>query len=181
MQYNPGVYDRSGEIIAAGTMQAAQTQADLMRELGEKARQTATAVAGFAAGGPAGAAMASGGGSGGGGGGGGGGGEGLIGSLINSFANKKAMDAKDKAYLGFFERHGEDLGFDPQYLQQLKSMPREERLMSFDIMTGAPAQRLGSLQYLNQQASLFPRNPGTGAGGGGGGSGDYVVGGGWGG
>lgn len=179
MQYNPGVYDRSGEIIAAGTMQAAQTQADLMRELGEKARQTATAVAGFAAGGPAGAAMASGGGSGG---GGGGGGEGLIGSLINSFANKKAMDAKDKAYLGFFERHGEDLGFDPQYLQQLKSMPREERLMSFDIMTGAPAQRLGSLQYLNQQASLFPRNPGTGAGGGGGaGSGDYVVGGGWGG
>lgn len=165
MQYNPGVYDRSGEIIAAGTMQAAQTQADLMRELGEKARQTATAVAGFAAGGPAGAAMASGGGSGG---GGGGGGEGLIGSLINSFANKKAMDAKDKAYLGFFERHGEDLGFDPQYLQQLKSMPREERLMSFDIMTGAPAQRLGSLQYLNQQASLFPRNTGTGGGGGGG-------------
>lgn len=178
MQYNPGVYDRSGEIIAAGTMQAAQTQADLMRELGERARQTATAVAGFAAGGPAGAAMASGGGS-------GGGGEGLIGSLINSFANKKAMDAKDKAYLGFFERHGEDLGFDPQYLQQLKSMPREERLMSFDIMTGAPAQRLGSLQYLNTQASLFGGNRGTGGGGGGGGgsagSGDYVVGGGWGG
>ena len=173
MQYNPGVYDRSGEIIAAGTMQAAQTQADLMRELGEKARQTATAVAGFAAGGPAGAAMASGGGSGGG--GGGGGGEGLIGSLINSFANKKAMDAKDKAYLGFFERHGEDLGFDPQYLQQLKSMPREERLMSFDIMTGAPAQRLGSLQYLNTQASLFPRNTGTGGGGGGGQQPFYVV------
>jgi hypothetical protein len=182
MQYNPGVYDRSGEIIAAGTMQAAQTQADLMRELGEKARQTATAVAGFAAGGPAGAAMASGGGRSGG--GGGGGGEGVIGSLINSFANKKALETKDKAYMGFFERHGEDLGFDPEYLTRLKDMNRDERVAAFDLMTGQPGQRLGSLEYLNTQANRFGGGSGTGAGGGGGGgggSGDYVVGGGWGG
>jgi hypothetical protein len=172
MQYNPGVYDRSGEIIAAGTMQAAQTQADLMRELGEKARQTATAVAGFAAGGPAGAAMASGGG-----GGGGGGGEGVIGSLINSFANKKALETKDKAYMGFFERHGEDLGFDPEYLTRLKDMNRDERVAAFDIMTGQPGQRLGSLEYLNTQANRYPRTGGYGGGGGGGGGTLYDFGG----
>jgi hypothetical protein len=34
MQYNPGVYDRSGEIIAAGQMQAAQTNAQMMGQLG---------------------------------------------------------------------------------------------------------------------------------------------------
>jgi hypothetical protein len=174
MQYNPGVYDRSGEIIAAGTMQAAQTQADLMRELGEKARQTATAVAGFAAGGPAGAAMASGGGRSGG--GGGGGGEGVIGSLINSFANKKALETKDKAYMGFFERHGEDLGFDPEYLTRLKDMNRDERVAAFDIMTGQPGQRLGSLQYLDTQMAGRGGAPGPS---GGGGAGDYVVGQGW--
>jgi hypothetical protein len=175
MQYNPGVYDRSGEIIAAGTMQAAQTQADLMREMGEKARQTATAVAGFAAGGPAGAAMASGGGRS----GGGGGGEGLIGSLINSFANKKALETKDKAYMGFFERHGEDLGFDPEYLNRLKDMNRDERVAAFDIMTGQPGQRLGSLNYLNtQMARRATPVSGMGTGGssaGAGGGGDVLT------
>jgi hypothetical protein len=35
MQYNPQVYDRSGEIIAAGQMQAAQTNAQMMQGLGE--------------------------------------------------------------------------------------------------------------------------------------------------
>jgi|688.fasta_scaffold28891_3 hypothetical protein len=97
MQYNPGVYDRSGEIIAAGTMQAAQTQADLMRELGEKARQTATAVAGFAAGGPAGAAMASGGGRSGGGGGGGGGGS-ILESIVGAYAQKEQDKSDSKIY-----------------------------------------------------------------------------------
>ena len=34
MQYNPGVYNRSGEIIAAGQMQAAQTNAQMMSQFG---------------------------------------------------------------------------------------------------------------------------------------------------
>jgi hypothetical protein len=164
MQYNPGVYDRSGEIIAAGQMQAAQTQADLMREMGEKIRSTAAAAAGFAVGGPAGAAMASGGGRSG---GGGGGGEGMIGSLINSFANKKALETKDKAYMGFFERHGEDLGFDGEYLAKLKDMNRDERVAAFDLMTGQPGQRLGSLNYLNAQMAPRTAGPATGTGAGG--------------
>jgi hypothetical protein len=35
IKYDPGVYDRSGEIIAAGQLGAAQTNADMMKGLGE--------------------------------------------------------------------------------------------------------------------------------------------------
>ena len=80
-------------------------------------------------------------------------------------ANKKALDAKDKAYTSFFSKHGKDLGFDPGYLDELRSMSRDDRLMAFDLMTSQPGQRLGSLQYMNQQANLFSGNRGTGAGG----------------
>ena len=183
-QYNPTVNNVSGEIYGRGLERSAnydaaaiqaQAEADLIRA--QRRHQmimdgagivgnVAKAAVGFMVGGPAGAAMASSMG-GGGEGGGSGGGDGLIGSLINSFANKKAMDAKDKAYMGFFDRHGDDLGFDPGYLEQLKAMPREERLASFDLMTSQPGQRLGSLAYMNQQSNLYGGR-GTGGGGGGG-------------
>jgi hypothetical protein len=155
--YNPGVIDRSGEIRAAADIARAQRQQQAMMDGAGLVGDAAKAVVGFAVGGPAGAAMASGGG-----GGGGGGGGDLIGSLVSSFANKKAMDAKDKAYMGFFERHGDQLGFDGDYLAQLKNMDRDERVAAFDLMTGQPGQRLGSLNYLNQQ--MGPRAAyGTGA------------------
>jgi hypothetical protein len=163
-QYNPTVNNISGQIYGQGLERAAgydadairtQAEADLMRAqrqhqlildgaqfVGDSAKK----VAAFLVGGPAGAAMASAG-------GGGGGGGDLIGTLVSSFANKKAMDAKDKAYMGFFERHGDQLGFDGDYLAQLKNMDRDERVAAFDLMTGQPGQRLGSLNYLNQQMS----------------------------
>ena len=174
LAYNPPTRNTAGQIYSDNMQRSAgydaqgimaQAEADLMRAqrrhqmivdgaglVGDLAK---TAV-GFAVGGPAGAAMASGGG------GGGGGGGDLIGSLVSSFANKKAMDAKDKAYMGFFERHGDQLGFDGDYLAQLKNMDRDERVAAFDLMTGQPGQRLGSLNYLNQQ--MGPRAAyGTGA------------------
>jgi hypothetical protein len=143
--YNPGVYDQSGEIRAKGELARAQRQHQAIIDGAGLVGDAAKAAVGFAVGGPAGAAMASGGG------GSGGGDGGIIGSLISSFANKKAMDAKDKAYMGFFERHGDQLGFDGDYLAQLKNMDRDERVAAFDLMTGQPGQRLGSLNYLNQQ------------------------------
>jgi hypothetical protein len=88
-----------------------------------------------------------------------------LGSIISSFANKKALDAKDQAYTSFFSKHGKDLGFDPSYLDELKAMSRDDRLTSYELMTGAPGQRLGSLQYMNQQANLFSGNRGSGTGG----------------
>jgi hypothetical protein len=97
-----------------------------------------------------------------GGGGGGASASNLIGTLVNSFANKKAMETKDKAYMGFFERHGDQLGFDGDYLAQLKNMDRDERVAAFDLMTGQPGQRLGSRAYL--EAQMSPRAAyGTGA------------------
>ena len=189
-QYNPTVNDISGQILGQGLERKgaydaqaiqARAEADLAAAL-RKANRIKEAVglgvdvvklaASIYTGGAAGAAMSMagggmGGGGGGGGGGDGGGGGGGIGSLVNMFANRKAADAKDKAYTGFFQQHGEDLGFDAGYLQQLKDMPRDERVASFDLMTGQPGQRLGSLSYLNQQASSFGGRPGgTGAGGG---------------
>lgn len=40
MQYNPGVYDRSGEIIASGQIGAAQANSQMMQGLGENIGQT---------------------------------------------------------------------------------------------------------------------------------------------
>jgi len=162
--YNPGVTDISGKIRAEADVARAQRQQQAIMDGAGLVGDLAKTAVGFAVGGPAGAAMASG--MGGGGGGGGGGGD-LIGSLVSSFANKKAMDAKDKAYMGFFERHGDQLGFDGDYLAQLKNMDRDERVAAFDLMTGQPGQRLGSLNYLNQQMAPRSAGPATGTGAGG--------------
>ena len=176
--YNPTVDNQSGAILAQGQLGAAQAHAAMMQQLGrdisKPIRQAGQAVAGFAMGGPAGAAMAVRGGN-----EEGGGGDGLIGSIISSFANKKALDAKDQAYTSFFSKHGKDLGFDPSYLEDLKAMSRDDRLTSYELMTGAPGQRLGSLAYMNNQANLFSgnRGSGTGAGGGGGASAPAATGG----
>jgi hypothetical protein len=161
--YNPGVTDISGRIRAEADIARAQRQQQAIMDGAGLVGDAAKAVVGFAVGGPAGAAMASGGG------GGGGGGGDLIGTLVNSFANKKAMETKDKAYMGFFERHGEDLGFDGDYLAQLKNMNRDERVAAFDLMTGQPGQRLGSRAYLDAQmgggGGYGGRTGGGGAGG----------------
>lgn len=182
--YSPTTQNRAGEIYGLNLKEATTYDADAIRtraeaDLMNAQRQhqgiidgaglvgkAAKAVAGFMAGGPAGAAMAMGGGGGGGEGGGGGGDGGALGSIISSFANKKALDAKDQAYTSFFSKHGKDLGFDPSYLDELKAMSRDDRLTSYELMTGAPGQRLGSLAYMNQQANLFSGNRGTGTSGG---------------
>ena len=165
---------RAGEVMGRNRMLAADAYAEgtLARaqiEAAKKEREYQSLMggigavgdivgiaAGAALGGAPGAIMAAGGG------GGGASASNLIGTLVNSFANKKAMETKDKAYMGFFERHGDQLGFDGDYLAQLKNMDRDERVAAFDLMTGQPGQRLGSLNYLNQQMS--PRAAyGTGA------------------
>ncbi len=182
LAYNPPTRNTAGQIYSDNMQRSAgydaqgimaQAEADLIRAqrrhqaildgAGLVGNVAKTAV-GFAVGGPAGAAMASGGG------GGGGGGGDLIGTLVSSFANKKAMDAKDKAYMGFFERHGDQLGFDGDYLAQLKNMDRDERVAAFDLMTGQPGQRLGSRAYLDAQMGGGGGYGGRTGGGGGGGA-----------
>ena len=47
MQYNPGVYDRSGEIMAAGTVGAASTKSDTMKQLGSDIGGALSAIGGM--------------------------------------------------------------------------------------------------------------------------------------
>jgi hypothetical protein len=187
MQYNPTVNDRSGEILAAGRMDAARSNAQMLGQLGEDIggtiRSAGQAAAGFAMGGPAGAAMAM---QGGGGGGGRGGSaaqpESVIGSFISAYADNKALEAKGEAYGDFMKRHGQQLGFDPTYLDDFLKKPKRDQAMIGDqiigLSGGGGGNRMMSLNHLNRQAELYP---GRGAGGGGAaaGGGDYVVGQGW--
>ena len=96
-----------------------------------------------------------------------------IGSVITQFAGAyaadKALQAKGSAYGDFMKRHGQQLGFDPGYLEDfLKRDPREQAMIGDNIIgmqnTG---NRLMGLNYMNQQANLFSGGRGTGAGGGG--------------
>ena len=130
--YSPSERDRSGDLIAAGMMGAAQTQAEAMGNIGEN-----------------------------------------IGNVISQFAGAyaadKALKAKGEAYGDFMKRHGQQLGFDPGYLEDfLKRDPREQAMIGDNIIgmqnTG---NRLMSLNYMNQQANLFSGGRGTGGGGGG--------------
>ena len=101
-----------------------------------------------------------------------------IGSVITQFAGAyaadKALQAKGSAYGDFMKRHGQQLGFDPGYLEDfLKRDPREQAMIGDNIIgmqnTG---NRLMGLNYMNQQANLFSGNRGSGGGGGGIGGGD---------
>jgi hypothetical protein len=99
-------------------------------------------------------------------------------SIAGTYANNKALDAKGAAYGDFLGKHGEQLGFDPEYLEELKKKkPRELAMIGDNIIgmqnTGNRLMGLNSMQY---QANLYG---GRGTGGGGGGAGDYVVGQGW--
>jgi hypothetical protein len=184
MQYNPTVNDRSGEFIAAGRMDAARSNAQMLEQLGENIggtiRSAGQAAAGFAMGGPAGAAMAMQGG------GGGGGGsaaapESVLGSFLASYANNKALEAKGEAYGDFLQRHGQQLGFDATYLDDFLKKPKREQAMIGDSIIGFSGGNVGNrmmaLNHLNRQAELYP-----GRGGGGGGAGaqkGYMPGQGW--
>jgi len=122
--------DRSGEIIAAGQIGAAQSNAQMMSQLGQDIG-------------------------------------GAITSLAGTYAQGKALEAKGKAYGDFMSRHGEQLGFDPQYLQDfLKKKPAEQAMIGDSIVGMQTAGRnLMSLNYLNRSGEIYPRTGGYGGGG----------------
>jgi hypothetical protein len=98
------------------------------------------------------------------------------GALAGQYAENKALDAKGAAYGDFLKSHGEQLGFQGEYLDNLlKKKPRELAMIGDDILgMSGMGQRLGSLNYLNTQMA--------GRGGGGGGDGTqkgYMPGQGW--
>lgn len=91
-----------------------------------------------------------------------------IGQFAGAYADNKAMDAKGKAYGEFLERHGEQLGFDGEYLESLRKKKPRELATIGDSMLGMQqaGQRVNSLNYMQQQANTFGgRSDGTGGGG----------------
>jgi hypothetical protein len=182
--YNPGVYDQSGEILARGTLGAAQANQQMYEQLGEHVggtiRKAGQAVAGFAMGGPAGAAMAMQGGSGGE--RGGGADDSVIGSFVSAYANNKALEAKGSAYGDFMKRHGDQLGFDPEWIKGfLSESPRQQAMIGDSIIgMNNTGRSIMSQQIVDMQMNRGG-SPGAGGGGGAGGKQQkgYVPGQGW--
>jgi len=129
--YSPTVNNTSGQILAAGTVGAAQTNADTQKQMGQD-----------------------------------------IGSVIKQFAGayaeNKALDAKAAAYGDFLNRHGSQLGFDPEWIKGFAKAPRDQQLAAGEMLTGQFGQQIGRMTYLNRSGEIYG---GGGSGGGGGGAG----------
>ena len=102
-----------------------------------------------------------------------------IAQFAKSYADDKSLKAKGAAYGDFMKRHGQQLGFDPGYLEDfLKRDPREQAMIGDNIIgmqnTGNRLMGLNSMQY---QANLYAGNRGSGTGGGGGASAPAATGG----
>jgi hypothetical protein len=93
-----------------------------------------------------------------------------LGQFAGQYADNKALEAKGGAYADFMKRHGEQLGFDPTYLEDfLKKKPRDQAMIGDSIIGMQSAGRqLMNQQYLQNQMSY------GGGGGGGGGAGGMV-------
>lgn len=152
--YSPIVADKSGEIMAAGTIGAASTnvatastRADTMKQLGSYIGSVIQQFAGM-------------------------------------YAENKALDAKAGAYKDFLGRHGAQLGLDPEWIKGFAKAPRDQQLAAGDLLTGNLGQRYFGYNYLVKQNEMYPRTGGGGAGaggaaGGGGSQRGYQVGQGW--
>jgi hypothetical protein len=185
--YNPGVYDQSGEFLAKGALGAAQANQQMYEQIGEDVggtiRKAGQAVAGFAMGGPAGAAMAmQGGGERGGRGGGGSSADSVLGSFVAAYADNKALEAKGSAYGDFMKRHGDQLGFDPEWIKGfLSESPRQQAMIGDSIIgMNNTGRSIMSQQIVDMQMNRGG-SPGAGGGGGAGGKQQkgYVPGQGW--
>jgi hypothetical protein len=95
---------------------------------------------------------------------------GAIGQFAGQFADNKALEAKGEAYGDFMNRHGEQLGFDPGYLQDFLKKPKREQAMIGDQIIGMQntGRQIMNQQYLKQQADAFGGRGGGADGAGGG-------------
>lgn len=88
-----------------------------------------------------------------------------LGQFAGQYADNKALEAKGGAYADFMKRHGEQLGFDPTYLEDfLKKKPRDQAMIG-DTIIGMQntGRQLMNMNYLNTQ--MAPRATAVGTGG----------------
>ena len=129
--YDPGVNDESGKILGGAIMGTAETNAQMMGDLGQNIGNT-------------------------------------IASFAGAFANNKALEAKGTAYGDFMKRHGDQLGFDPEWIKGfLGESPRQQAMIGDSIIgmqnTG---RQMMNMNYLNAQMGPRTAGPATGTGAG---------------
>jgi hypothetical protein len=106
---------------------------------------------------------------------------GAIGQFAGQFADNKALEAKGSAYGDFMKRHGDQLGFDPEWIKGFLSESPRQQAMIGDSIIGM--QNTGR-SIMSQQIVDMQMNRGGSPGAGGGGAGGkqqkgYVPGQGW--
>jgi hypothetical protein len=91
----------------------------------------------------------------------------MMASFANQYAENKATDAKGKAYGDFMKRHGDQLGFDPEWIKGfLSESPRQQAMIGDSIIGISNAGRsLMSQQIVGMQMAPRTAGPATGAGG----------------
>jgi hypothetical protein len=95
----------------------------------------------------------------------------MMASFANQYAENKAADAKGKAYGDFMKRHGDQLGFDPEWIKGfLSESPRQQAMIGDSIIgMNNTGRNLMSQQIVDRQMG-GGGNRGAGGGGGGGGA-----------
>jgi hypothetical protein len=97
-------------------------------------------------------------------------------SLATSYAGAKADAAELEGYDEVFKMHGNQLGFSGEDVDRFLKMPNQQRRAAYTSLYQNFLPHEQRMEYLNNQAALYPRG---GTRGGAAGAGDYVVGQGW--
>jgi hypothetical protein len=86
-------------------------------------------------------------------------------SLATSYAGAKADAAELEGYDEVFKMHGNQLGFSGEDVDRFLKMPGQQRRAAYTSLYQNFLPHEQRMEYLNNQAALYPRG---GAGGGGG-------------
>jgi uncharacterized protein YjbJ (UPF0337 family) len=91
---------------------------------------------------------------------------GAIGQFAGQFADNKALEAKGSAYGDFMKRHGDQLGFDPEWIKGfLSESPRQQAMIGDSIIgMNNTGRQLMNMNYLNAQMGPRTAGPATGTG-----------------
>jgi hypothetical protein len=91
---------------------------------------------------------------------------GAIGQFAGQFADNKALEAKGTAYGDFMKRHGDQLGFDPEWIKGFLSESPRQQAMIGDSIIGMQntGRQLMNMNYLNAQMGPRTAGPATGTG-----------------
>jgi hypothetical protein len=94
---------------------------------------------------------------------------GAIGQFAGQFADTKALEAKGSAYGDFMKRHGDQLGFDPEWIKGfLSESPRQQAMIGDSIIgMNNTGRSIMSQEIVGMQMGPRTAGPATGTGSGG--------------